>query len=109
MRDISFSLIKQEEAESFEKFLIKLRHQANKCKFHNPEEHIIDQIIVKCLSSELKRKILTMGDEITLDKIITIANTLEIVNHQLESYEKNDKAHSSEINSITMRNKNASK
>lgn len=77
-----FRLIKQEEGETFEKFVIKLRNQASKCKFDKPEEHIIDQIIGKCLSSELRKKILTMGDEATLDKVITMANTLEIVNHQ---------------------------
>ncbi|XP_044757733.1 uncharacterized protein K02A2.6-like [Coccinella septempunctata] len=101
-----FSQIKQEEGQSFEKFVFKLREPANKCKFHDPEEYIIDQIIRKCSSSELRKKILTMGDEVTLDKAITIANTLEIVNHQLESYEKNGKVQSSEINAIKMRNTN---
>lgn len=45
-----------------------------------PDEHIIDQILRKCLPSELREKMLTMGDEITLDKVITLANILEIVN-----------------------------
>ncbi|CAH2107516.1 unnamed protein product [Euphydryas editha] len=52
-----FRSIKQDAGESFEKFLIKLRNQAAKCKFDKPDDHIIDQIIEKCISSELRKKI----------------------------------------------------
>lgn len=45
-----------------------------------------DQITEKCTSTELRKKILRKGDEITLDKITAEANTLEIVDHQLEDY-----------------------
>lgn len=31
---------------------------------------------------------LTMSDEITLDKVMTLVNVLEIVNYQLDSYEQ---------------------
>lgn len=104
-----FRLIKQEESESFDKFLIRLRNQAEKCKFDKPDEHIIDQIIGKCLSSELRKKILTMGEDITLDKVTTLANTLEIVNYQLESYEKKEKTVTNEVNAIQSRNKDNTK
>ncbi|CAH2089445.1 unnamed protein product [Euphydryas editha] len=73
-----FRQIKQDEGEKFEKFVVKLRDQARKCKFNSPDEHIIDQIVEKCFSSELRKKILTLGDTVTLDKIITEANTLEL-------------------------------
>lgn len=39
-----FRLMKQEEEEKLEKFLLRLRNQANKCKFTNIDEHLIDQI-----------------------------------------------------------------
>ncbi|XP_049880106.1 uncharacterized protein K02A2.6-like [Pectinophora gossypiella] len=100
-----FRLIKQEDGENFEKFLVRLRDQAAKCKFDKPEEHIIDQIIGKCASSELRKKVLTMGDEAALDKIITVANTLEIVNHQLDSYEQRDKKKTEEINLINTKDR----
>lgn len=59
-----FTLIKQEEGEKFEKFLLKLRNQANKCKFTNIEEHLIDQIVEKCNSPKLRKKVLSTGDTI---------------------------------------------
>nr|XP_026500171.1 uncharacterized protein LOC113403790 [Vanessa tameamea] len=103
-----FRLIKQEEGEKFDKFLIRLRNQAEKCKFDNPKDHLIDQIVEKCLSVDLRKKILTIGDSITLDKIITEANTLEVVNRQMEEYGKQDKQ--SDVNSIAFkRNENETK
>ncbi|CAH2101296.1 unnamed protein product [Euphydryas editha] len=39
-----FRLIKQEPDERFEKFLVRLRQQADKCKFNDKEDQIIDQI-----------------------------------------------------------------
>lgn len=86
-----FRLIKQEESEKFEKYLVKLRKQAGKCQFDKPDEHLIDQIAEKCYSTDLRKKILTIGDGITLDKIITEANTLEVVKQQLEEYEGKSK------------------
>nr|CAI5849141.1 unnamed protein product [Callosobruchus analis] len=82
----TFRLIKQEENEKFEKLLVRLRNQADKCKFGNPEKHLIDQITEKCSPVELRKKIVTVGDDITLKKIIMEANTLEVENHQLEEY-----------------------
>ncbi|XP_022836441.1 uncharacterized protein LOC111363813 [Spodoptera litura] len=99
-----FRLIKQDEGESFEKFLIKLRDQAAKCKFEKPDDHIIDQILEKCLSMELRKKMLTMGDGITLDQVITVANTLEIVNFQLDSYEQKEKT-KNEVNAVRSRSR----
>ncbi|XP_072936215.1 uncharacterized protein [Epargyreus clarus] len=98
-----FRQIKQDEGEKFEKFVVKLRNQARKCKFTSPDEHIIDQIVEKCFSLELRKKILTLGDTVTLDKIITEANTLELVTHQLEEY--GQKRKSNDINTITSRKK----
>lgn len=101
-----FRLMQQDEGESFEKFLNKLRGQAAKCKFDKPDDHIIDQILEKSLSSELRKKMLTMGDDITLDKVITTATTLEIVNYQLDNYEQKDKNKINEVNAITSKQGN---
>ncbi|KAJ8977867.1 hypothetical protein NQ317_004776 [Molorchus minor] len=82
-----FRLIKQEENEKFDKFLLKLRHQATKCKFRDLDGNLIDQIVEKCSSRELRKKILALGDEATLDKIVKEANALEAVNRQMEKFE----------------------
>lgn len=94
-----FRLTKQEEGEKFEKFLVRLRNQASKCKFTNTEEHLIDQIVEKCTSVELKKKILSIGDNVNLDSIIYEANALETVNRQLEGL-VNQRQKTLEINQV---------
>ncbi|KYB29405.1 hypothetical protein TcasGA2_TC031970 [Tribolium castaneum] len=81
-----FRLTKQEPGEEFEKFLVRLRNQAAKCKFTNVEEHLIDQIVEKSTSSELRKKILSAGDNTTLDIITAETNALEAVKRQLEDF-----------------------
>ncbi|XP_045485658.1 uncharacterized protein LOC123689475 [Pieris rapae] len=81
-----FRLLKQEPDEKCEKFVLRLRKQADKCQFANRYENIIDQITEKCFLPELRKKILRIGDEITLEQVITEANTLEVVNKQLEEF-----------------------
>ncbi|XP_052744494.1 uncharacterized protein K02A2.6-like [Bicyclus anynana] len=81
-----FRLLKQEPNEKFDKFLVRLRHQSSKCKFSNNEDNIIDQIVEKCNSKDLRKKILTLGDDATLDKIIAQANAIEAVERQLDDF-----------------------
>ncbi|CAH2088405.1 unnamed protein product [Euphydryas editha] len=97
-----FRQIKQEEGEKFEKFVVRLRNQAGKCEFTSPEEQLIDQIVEKCASSELRKKILTIGDSVTLNRIIMEANTLEAVGYQLEGYGqiKSTTSNNSQVNMI---------
>lgn len=98
-----FRLIKQEPQEKFEKFLLRLRIQSAKCKFTN-EENIIDQITEKCGSNELRKKILTLGDTATLDKIITEANILESIQRQMTNFSDNTQS----INKIDFKRTNGS-
>lgn len=85
-----FRLIKQEEGERFEAFLLRLRTQIKIwiCK-RRWKHYLIDQITEKCQSSEL-RKILSLGDQGTLDKMKSIANTLETVEKQMDHMNKQD-------------------
>ncbi|XP_046973981.1 uncharacterized protein K02A2.6-like [Vanessa cardui] len=83
-----FRLMKQEEGERFETFLVRLRNQADKCQYAAKDEHLIDQIVEKGQSAELRKKILSAGDSVTLQQVITIATTLETVNRQLDMFDK---------------------
>ncbi|XP_049871516.1 uncharacterized protein LOC126370600 [Pectinophora gossypiella] len=83
-----FRLTKQAEGERFENFLIRLRQQADKCQFTAKDENLIDQIIEKGHSAELRKKILSAGDNVTLQQVINIATTLETVNRQLDMFVK---------------------
>ncbi|XP_049886606.1 uncharacterized protein LOC126381111 [Pectinophora gossypiella] len=99
-----FRLIKQEPDEKFEKFILRLRQQADKCQFQDKNDNIIDQITEKCAQTELRKKILQIGDEITLDKIISEANTLEAVNKQMEGFNNKNNTEQG-INKIDSRSK----
>lgn len=80
-----FRIIKQEKGESFHKFLLRITNQAQKCKFKDQNEHIIDQIIEKCGMPDLRKKILIMKKEdININNIIATANALEAINRKIE-------------------------
>nr|CAI5827862.1 unnamed protein product [Callosobruchus analis] len=84
-----FRLLKQENGEKLEKFLVRLRHQAAKCQFSTSlEEQLVDQITEKCLSTDLRKKILAMGDTANLNTIIAEANSLETIKRQIQSLMK---------------------
>lgn len=100
-----FRLIKQDQEEKFEKFLVRLRHQADKCGFQNVEEQLIDQITEKCISVELRKKILSAGDSVNLNQIILEANSLETIERQLTGFKEVPSTSSSlSINTISMKN-----
>lgn len=82
-----FRLMKQEPEEKFDKFLVRLRNQSSKCNFARKEDDLIDQIVEKCSSSELRKKILLQGDSTTVEKIILEANSIETVERQLKGYQ----------------------
>ncbi|CAH1953772.1 unnamed protein product [Acanthoscelides obtectus] len=81
-----FRKIKQESEETFDEFLVRLRVQGAKCKFSNVEEHLIDQIVEKCYSQELRKNILALGDTVNLDTIVAAANSLESINRELKGF-----------------------
>lgn len=81
-----FWLLKLDPWEKFKKFLRRLRNQRDKkCNFANEEDNIIDQISEKGSSIDLRKKILTLGDSVTLDIIVAEANALEAVDGQLNN------------------------
>lgn len=63
------------------------------------EENIIDQIVEKCSSGNLRKKILKGGDNMTLHDIIIEANLLESVNRQMNEFD-NRTSFISEVNEI---------
>ncbi|XP_050678468.1 uncharacterized protein LOC126974842 [Leptidea sinapis] len=86
-----FRQIKQDENEKFEKYLVRLRQQALKCQFTDIDDSLIDQIIEKCSSEELRKKVLRAGEKITLSEVINEANTLEVVERQLGDFSQKGK------------------
>lgn len=65
-----FRIMRQEDEQIFENFLLRLRTQAEKYQFKDKGKHLIDQITEKCSSVELRKKIVSRGDNITLNNIV---------------------------------------
>ena len=63
--------------KTFERHIFRLiilnKTKVNVLKnFEKPDDHIIYQVLEKSLSTELRKNMLTMGDDITLDQVITV-------------------------------------
>ena len=76
--------------ETVEQFVTRLRQKAKACEFEDAgavEEQIRDQVINKCLSHELRRKLLQKGQALTLQRSREIARAMEESEKQAHSIE----------------------
>ena len=67
-----FRSMSQQTSESVEQFISRLRIQAETCEFGDRvavNEQIPDQVIDKCLSHSLRRKLLEKGRTLELDRV----------------------------------------
>ena len=80
-----FRNLKQEEGETVDQFITRLRHQAENCNRANADEPIRDQVIDKCSSADLRGKLLLKGTHLTLEKVQEIARSFEAVDIQLKA------------------------
>lgn len=60
---------------------------------------MIDQIVEKCFSDKLRRKILEMDDSKALVDIVMIANSLKAVEIQMKQFDDNDEQNVCAVNS----------
>ena len=83
-----FRQMKQEEHETVDQFVVRLSNQAANCEFGaTKNEQIRDQIIDKCKSTELRRRLLGKGQELTLADTQKIARSLELSQSQAKQIE----------------------
>ncbi|XP_033758102.1 uncharacterized protein K02A2.6-like [Pecten maximus] len=76
-----------QEDESIEQFIVRLKQQAQLCNFDKLDDEIRDQIIEKCKSHKLRTRLLEQGQDLTLDQLRTIALTLETSQSQARKME----------------------
>lgn len=67
----------------------RLRQQAVYCNFANADEDIRDQVVDKCISKRLRRKLLEI-DNLDLTRLQTTARLYERTEHQAQSMEKSE-------------------
>ena len=81
--------LQQQQDETVDSFLKKVRVLVNECKFANADEHIIDALIFGSKSAHVQSKLLKQDATLTLDKAIDIARTQEATNQQLQDIRGN--------------------
>ena len=78
-----FRSMAQLPAESVDQFITRLRERAEYCEFGDAkDENIRDQVIEKCISSRLRRKLLEKGRELTLEQLQNTARSMEASDRQ---------------------------
>ena len=85
----------QRERETVSQFIARLRKRAQNCNFVNSDVDIRDQVLDKCRSSELRKKI--AGKEtLTLQKVQEVARSMEAVDLQATTMGAQDSVSSTE-------------
>ena len=83
-----FHAAKQLEKESIEQYITQIRQLAQYCEYGNEiENNIRDQIISSCLSSKLRKRLLT-EPYLTLNKLAQVAQAMEDASHYIKQIEE---------------------
>ena len=86
-----FRSMAQQERETVSQFVARLRKQAQNCNFANPDVDIRDQVIDKCRSSELRKRLLAK-EHPSLQKVQEVARSMEAVDLQAKKMGAQDSA-----------------
>ena len=76
----AFRQMTQKSDETTDQFIVRLRMKADTCDFADANainEQIREQVIEKCLSNQLRRKLLEKGRTLTLEQLQDTARTFE--------------------------------
>ena len=81
-----FRNMTQNSDETVDQYITRLRQRVEFCKFGDQaNEQIRDQVMEKCVSHHLRRKLLEKGQDLTLDQLRTIARAFESSEKQAQS------------------------
>ena len=81
-----FRQVAQQPSESVDTYVCRLREKATGCDFDPLDDAIRDQLVDKCSSSTLRRKLLEK-EGLTLTDALKIARAYEAVDRQVKSFE----------------------
>ncbi|XP_052242403.1 uncharacterized protein LOC127852487 [Dreissena polymorpha] len=76
--------------DSIDAFITRLRLTARDCNFRDTDDMIRDRIVFGTNSSKIREKLINIGAELTLDKAIQIAQSLEYSQKQLRTMTEQD-------------------
>ena len=81
----------QAEGETVDQFAVRLRRKAQQCDYgEQMEAQIRDQIVSRCQSDKLRRKLLEKGQTLTLKSLQDIARNYEAVKRQTKSMSRSN-------------------
>lgn len=81
-----FRQMSQSPTETVDQFVARLRKQGANCEFEDKlDENIRDQVIDRCSSTHLRRKLLQKGTELTLPTLQELARAMEAVDMQAKA------------------------
>ena len=88
-----FPQAKQDESETADQFVMKLFQLSEHCEFGEAKEvHIRDQLIDKCKSHNLRKKLLEAGGTLTLQKAREIARSMEAAERKAKQIENDSRS-----------------
>ena len=99
-----FRKMDQKQTETVDQYVIRLRTQAENCNFGDPaavNEQIRDQVVEKCFSQKLRRKLLERGTGLTLTQLQETARIFEDSERQATQME----GLSSQVHKLTFSDK----
>ena len=85
-----FWQMQQNEGETMDQFVCRLRQKSVSCEFANVDEAIRDQIIEKCRDVKLCWKFLEKSGTLTLNTFQDTARVHEAVDTQMQSMDRSD-------------------
>ena len=95
-----FRVAKQLEKESIEQYIMRLQQLAQYCEYGDKiENNIRYQIISSCISSKLRKRLLT-EPELTLNKLAQIAQAMEDASHYTKQIEEKNQLSTQIIESM---------
>ena len=76
--------LEQRDGEPIDAFVARLRQQAKYCEYAvgETDERLLEQIVEKCKSDELRKRLLEKGNELNLQKALESARAFESVSLQ---------------------------
>ena len=88
-----FCQAKQEESETTHQFVTRFFQLSENCTFGtSKEEQIRDQLIDKCRSHDLRKKLLAVNGKLTLEKARDFARSMEAAEIQVRSIESDSRS-----------------
>lgn len=103
-----FRQLSQEPGETIDQFVCRLRQASSGCDFTNVDEAIRDQVVDKCVSNALRRKLLEK-EQLALADVLKVSRAFEAVDRQAKAIESSHRTTpAAQVNTVSGKQKGQS-